>query len=148
MSGCGIYNKYERPNDIPVPLSYRDIPLSERSSDNLAVLSWRTLFTDTCLQNLIDKGLEYNTELSIARLRVEQAEAVLLSSKLAYLPSLSADAEGGLNSIDGVKPGKSYTIAGKASWEIDILEKSPTQNGKPVPSWRKQGLMNLPYRPS
>lgn len=44
------------------------------------------LFTDPQLQQLIDIGIRNNTDLNIARLRVEEAEALLLSSKLAYRP--------------------------------------------------------------
>lgn len=124
MCSCGIYNKYERPNDIAVPLTYRDVPAGKRSSESMASLSWQQLFTDTCLQNLIREGIAHNTELNVARQRIEQSEAVLLSSKLSYLPSLSAEAEGALNSFDASKASKTYTLAGLASWEVDIFGKA------------------------
>ena len=124
LCSCGIYNKYERPEGIDVPLSYRDIPADRRSSESIASLPWQEFFTDTCLQNLIRKGIEYNTELNVARLRIEQSEAVLLSSKLAYLPSLSAGAEGNLSSLDGSKASRTYNLAASASWEIDLFGKA------------------------
>lgn len=50
---------------------------------SLADFSWKELFTDTVLQQLIEKGIANNTDLNIARLKVREAEALLTSSKLA-----------------------------------------------------------------
>ena len=36
-------------------------------------MSWREMFTDRELQSLIEAGLEQNTDLNVARLRVEAA---------------------------------------------------------------------------
>ena len=52
-------------------------------------LHWSELFTDTRLQSLIRRGLENNNDLNVARLKVVEAEATLMSSRLAYLPSVS-----------------------------------------------------------
>ena len=53
-------------------------------------MSWREVFTDPQLQTLIEHGLANNTDYRSAQLRVEEAEAALLSAKLAScLPSLS-----------------------------------------------------------
>ena len=43
---------------------------------SIAALSWREIFTDSQLQQLIDTGLKNNTDLNIARLKVKEAEAV------------------------------------------------------------------------
>lgn len=47
------------------------------------------LFTDPHLQALIGQGLQNNTDYQSAQLRVEEAEATLLSAKLAFLPSFA-----------------------------------------------------------
>ena len=76
---------------------------------------------DTYLQSLIETGLTNNTDLQTAYLRVQEAEAVLLNSKLSYLPSVSLSPEGTLSSFNGAKPSKIYSLAASASWEIDIF---------------------------
>lgn len=91
MAGCGIYKPYSRP-EVETDGLYRDIPTEDTVT--LASLSWRELFTDPQLQTLIETGLEQNTYLRIARLRVEEAEAVLRNARLSYLPSVSLTPEG------------------------------------------------------
>jgi outer membrane protein TolC len=39
------------------------------------------MFTDPKLQSLIETGLERNADLNVARLRVEAAEAVLMTAR-------------------------------------------------------------------
>ncbi len=120
LGGCSIYKPYSRP-EINTEGLYRDVEPTDSAS--IATVAWDKLFTDTCLQALIKEGLAQNTDLRIARTRVEAAEAVLLGARLSYLPSLSLNADGGLSSIDGGKPAKTYNLAGSASWEIDLFGK-------------------------
>lgn len=119
MAGCGIYKPYSRP-EIETEGLYRDIPAEDTVT--IASLSWRELFTDTYLQNLIEKALEQNTDLRIAQLRVKEAEAVLQNARLSYLPSVSLNPEGGISRYDGATA-KTYNIRASASWEIDIFGK-------------------------
>ena len=88
---------------------------------SIASLPWTELFTDPMLQSLIREGLANNTDLGIARWRVEEAKATLFSSRLAYLPSLSLNPQGQLSSYDGSKATKTYNIAATAEWEVDIF---------------------------
>lgn len=115
----GIYKPYSRP-EVETDGLYREIPTEDTVT--IASLSWRELFTDEHLQTLIEKGLEQNTDLHIARLRVEEAEAVLKNARLSYLPSVSLSPEGGINRYDGVTA-KTYNLGASASWEIDIFGK-------------------------
>lgn len=119
MAGCGIYKPYSRP-EVETDGLYRDIPTEDTVT--LASLSWRELFTDPQLQTLIETGLEQNTDLRIARLRVEEAEAVLQNACLSYLPSVSLTPEGGVSRHDGTTA-KNYNLGASASWEIDIFGK-------------------------
>ena len=54
---------------------------------------------------------------------VEEAEALLLSSKLAYLPSVSLTPQGTMSSAGGTKTSKTYNLAASADWELDIFGK-------------------------
>jgi len=120
LSSCGIYTNYHRSETLPVDSLYRDTPITEDTL-SLATLSWRELFTDPCLTGWIELGLEKNTDLQTARLKVEQAEATLLSSKLAFLPSLFLTPQGSLSSFDGGKTSKNYSLEASAEWELDIF---------------------------
>lgn len=120
LTGCGIYKPYSRPEVVSDGL-YRDA-VSEDSL-SLASLAWHELFTDESLRNLIQQGLEQNTDLRIAHTRVKAAEATLMNARLSYLPAVSLSPEGGLSSLDGAKAGKTYNLAASASWEIDIFGK-------------------------
>ena len=97
-----------------------------RTSDHtpLGTMPWRQLFQDAHLQRLIECGLEKNTDLLVALLRVDQAKAQLKAAKLAFLPSLSLSPQGTLTSVDGNKPTKTYELPVEASWEIDIFGKT------------------------
>ena len=121
VSSCGIYTQYKRP-EVNTENLYR---VEETQSDSVSIadLSWDELFTDTDLQSLIQEGLQSNTDLNIARLKVKEAQATLMSSKLAYLPSLQLSPEGTLSSFDGAKPSKTYNLGTSASWEIDVFGK-------------------------
>ncbi len=121
VSSCGVYKTYTRPEVETDGLFGESIAAEETSS--IASLRWQELFTDPYLQSLIEQGLENNTDLRIAYLRVTEAEATLQSSRLAYLPSVSLTPQGTLSSFDGQKTTKSYQLNASASWELDIFGK-------------------------
>lgn len=121
LAGCHIYKPYSRPDVQTDGLYGQDVPANDTSS--IASLPWTELFTDVQLQPLIREGLANNTDLGIARLRVKEAEATLLSSRLAYLPSLFLNPQGQLSSYDGAKTDKTYHIAASAGWEVDLFGK-------------------------
>lgn len=119
LAGCGIYKPYSRP-EVETEGLYRDVPAEDTVT--IASLSWRELFTDEHLQTLIETGLRQNTDLRIARLRTEAAEATLLNARLSYLPSVSLNPEGGISRYDG-ETSKTYNLGASASWELDIFGK-------------------------
>ena len=123
LSSCEVYKRYERPTDLDFQLTYRDIPMKERRSSSFGQMSWQKLFKDPYLQSLIEIGLTNNTELRTAHLRIQEAEAVLLNSKVSYLPSIYLSPEGTLSSFDNSKATKTYSLSASASWEIDIFGK-------------------------
>ncbi|MDY4043154.1 MAG: efflux transporter outer membrane subunit [Marinifilaceae bacterium] len=118
---CGVYKKYERPAINNLDSLY--INTSSGDTNSLATLSWRELFQDPLLQQLIETGIHNNTDLQVARLKITEAEALLKSSKLAYLPSVSLNPQGTINATENQSPTKTYDLAVSADWEIDIFGK-------------------------
>lgn len=123
LTSCHIYRAYERPESVNVSDSLYRQPVAGEDTVSLASLSWKELFTDPQLQQLIETGLNNNTDLSIARLKVKEAEALLMTSRLSYLPSVSLTPQGTLTSADGSKASKTYNLAASADWEIDLFGK-------------------------
>ena len=93
LSSCGIYTKYKPVTEVPINLYGEEVVVTD-TLDNMGNLSWREVFTDPQLQTLIEKGLQNNTDLQSAQWRVKEAEATLLSAKLAYLPSFALSPQG------------------------------------------------------
>lgn len=119
LSSCGIYNKYKAAEEVPEGLYGEGINATDTAS--FGDLSWREVFTDPYLQTLIDSALVRNTDMRTAHLKVQEAEASLLTARLSYLPSLNLVPEGSLSKgTDGFK----YTLPLAASWEIDIFGKN------------------------
>ena len=118
LTGCGTYSRYHRP-DLSMENLYSTLP-ADADTTTLASLSWREMFTDPKLQSLIETGLDRNTDLNVARLRVEAAASALLTAKLSYLPSLGLNAEGNAGKHDGATA-KTYNAGATASWELDIF---------------------------
>ena len=98
-------------------------PVATEDSLNrgLGGMDWRELFTDPHLQALIGQGLQNNTDYQSAQLRVEEAEATLLSAKLAFLPSFALAPQGTVSSFDSHKATQTYSLPVTASWELDIF---------------------------
>lgn len=121
LCSCGIYKKYERPAVNTTNLYGKEAVLSDTVS--IGQLHWSELFTDPQLRRLIEDGLKRNTDLRIAYLKVQEAQAALQSSRLAYLPSVSLEPQGSASSFDRQKATQTYRFAVTAGWEIDLFGK-------------------------
>ena len=121
MTGCSIYKPYSRP-EVQTEGLYRDLE-ETKDTASIATLGWRNLFSDKNLQALIEKGLERNTNLRVAHIRVKAAEAVLMNARLSYLPSVVLAPDGSISGTEGAKAIKTYNLAASASWEIDLFGK-------------------------
>ena len=121
MSSCGIYKSYERPEDIKTDGLYGQGIEETSDSLGLAALPWRSLFTDPALQTLIETGLEQNTDMRSAELRIEESEAALLAAKLSFLPNLAFAPQGNLSGVDWKSGSKTYTLPLSASWQVDLF---------------------------
>jgi NodT family efflux transporter outer membrane factor (OMF) lipoprotein len=80
-------------------------------------------YSPTELQALIQKGLENNTDLLSASLKVKQAEAMLTSARLSFLPSFALTPQGTVSSFDHAKATQTYQLPVSASWEVDLFGK-------------------------
>lgn len=122
LSSCHIYRNYQRPENLPTDSLFRDMD-NPSVSDSLSLgdLPWQEVFQDTLLQHYIQYGLEHNTDMQTALLRVDQAKAQLTAAKLAFLPSLTLSPQGTLTSTAGSKTVKTYELPVQASWEIDLF---------------------------
>lgn len=122
LSSCHIYRNYQRPENLPTDSLFRDMD-NPSVSDSLSLgdLPWQEVFQDTLLQHYIRYGLEHNTDMQTALLRVDQAKAQLTAAKLSFLPSLTLSPQGTLTSTAGSKTVKTYELPVQASWEIELF---------------------------
>lgn len=122
LTGCGLYNKYEKTVQDPAdPFGTTQDVTSATSETSIADMSWREFFTDSQLQQLIEQALANNTDLNSARINIEKSQISLRTKKLAFLPSLYFSPQGSLSSFDGAKATKSYTLPLDISWDIDVF---------------------------
>ena len=118
FTACGLYTAYRRPDTPFVDSLYMQADSVVGREHSLAALSWQELFTDPMLQGLIRKGLENNTDLRVARLRVAEAEAALDAARKSLFPSVTAGASAGWS---GDPSRFSYSAAPSFAWEADIF---------------------------
>lgn len=119
FASCGTY---QRPAEIKTDGLYGEM-LTEQDTASLAALSWRELYTDASLQQLIETALTRNTDLRIQEWAIEQAETSHKASKLAFLPSLSFTPTGGYQYSNNMlsNTGWSYSVPVALSWEVDVF---------------------------
>ena len=125
LSSCHIYKSYDRPEDIEISGLYRDTVAGGDTlvsdTTNFGNLPWREVFTDSQLQTLIEQGLANNTDLQTAILKVKEAQAALMTSRLAYAPMLALSPQGTISSFDKSAATKTYSLPVTASWELDLF---------------------------
>ena len=124
LCGCGIYNKYSRPEGIDTTAENVFRGEAAEMSDsvrNFGATEWREVFTDESLQRLIDSALVRNTDLRVARLRVDEAEASLKAARLSYVPSFAFAPNGAVGSFDNSKAAWTYSVPVTASWQVDVF---------------------------
>lgn len=114
LNACSLYKKYERELVAEQDL-FGEINLAD--SNSLATLPWKEVFTDPCLQELIDTALSRNSDLLSAQHNVQEAMQRLKVARLGYLPSLNVGAQANWSSLSA----PSWSIAGTASWQIDLF---------------------------
>jgi len=128
FASCKVNQTYQRPN-LKAAQLYRDSLNTDTTS--IAGLHWRSLFSDTTLQNLIQEGINNNLDLKTAILKIAESQATLIASKAAYFPSLDAgvqatkakSSQAALNFPAGTGIDlntTTYQASLTASWEVNI----------------------------
>ena len=120
VCSCSVYETFKSPEPKTANLCGEN-RTTQDSQGNLP--AWKEVFADSLLQQLIEKGLTANTDLQVARLNIEQAEARLLASKLAYLPSFAVIPEGSISKGKDGETVKSYSLPLTMQWEADVSGK-------------------------
>jgi len=125
MSSCQLYKNYERPADIITDGIYGDM---QTAGDNsLGDLKWRDIFTDPKLQALIERGLQQNTDMKNAELRINEADYALQCAKLAYIPSLYFNPSGTVSKAwdpygrNDYSASKTYSLPVQMSWQVGSI---------------------------
>ncbi|MGL4401892.1 MAG: efflux transporter outer membrane subunit [Luteolibacter sp.] len=113
--------------DLQVPASFRGDTAPHGSS--FGEKSWRKVFSDPTLKQLIDRALKNNPDLVAATFRIEEARARAGTARASWFPTLdgstSAAASGRSRNTDGISSGidrtsESYDLTGLLSWELDL----------------------------
>jgi multidrug efflux system outer membrane protein len=133
LSACKVGKDYQRPS-VQLPKQFGSTAYADTSS--IANIEWKNFFTDTTLQNLIDKGIKYNYDLQIAIKRIDIAQQQVKQAKLAWLPQLDLNITGQYNrpsdnslnglstsSFLGAKHVEYYNASVGLSWELDTWGK-------------------------
>jgi multidrug efflux system outer membrane protein len=127
LASC-VTKKYERPAVVTDDL-YRDGETADTTS--IATLPWETMFSDATLRSLIEQGLKQNLDFKQAIERTRIAEATLVQSRAAFLPSVTGDlsvtdakqSTASLNFPPGININtqtQTYRAQLGSSWEADI----------------------------
>ncbi len=92
LSGCSMAPKYVQP-DLPVPASWPvgDAYLAQNEAA-LPVMSYREVFADPRLVQVIEQALANNRNLRVAAANIEAARAQFRIQRAAQLPQISAQA--------------------------------------------------------
>ncbi len=122
LSSCGIYKKYE-----PVVDTRQEIPTEENKG--FGEMKWKDVFTDPQLQTLIEKALQNNSDLQKSHLAVQQMEASLKASKLAYLPAIGFNPSATFSGVESTTT-DDYMIPVALDWQIDIFGRATTAKRK------------------
>lgn len=127
LSGCSLAPRYVRPA-APVPPSWPagDAYLRQQESA-LPAVSYRDIFLDERLRQLIELALANNRDLRVAAANVAAARARVRVTRADRFPQidLSASADyrsGGSSSGSGARNSESYSIQGGiSSFELDLF---------------------------
>lgn len=124
LAGCKLGKHYTRPElELPETLGGR----TAGDSASIADRSWEELYTDTLLQGLIRKTLEYNKDMLMAAARVKELAALKRIDVANMFPSVSlrvyAERERENYGGNNYKNDDEFDLKGLVSWELDLWGK-------------------------
>ena len=118
LSGCNLYKKYE--SEVAVRENIMGDIVDAQDSLSIGNLSWRDVFKDPLLQQLIETAWANNINMRTAQLTIEQAQNEVMSAKWGYAPTLSFIPNVGY-SYQGQAHSYSVQLPVKASWQLGIF---------------------------
>ena len=126
-AACALGPNYQRPKES-IPAVYRFGTAT--AADAFADQGWWQVYQDPTLQSLIREALDNNLDVRIAAARIDQARALLGSTRLQQLPQVSASAEAlrtrtsRYELIPGAPAiGNVFSADGSLSYEVDFWGK-------------------------
>jgi len=134
LQSCFVAKDYKQPELLETQNLYRTDNLPADSL-SMANVSWKTLFTDSYLNQYIDEGLQNNMDVRIAIQQIVAAEAYLKQGKAGYFPTLNGSVsasrayisgngqQGSLLNTLGSDHIDQFELSGALTWEADIWGK-------------------------
>ncbi|MDO5446259.1 MAG: TolC family protein [Prevotellaceae bacterium] len=98
------------------------VTTNESNATSIGTLAWSDFFTDAKLQALIEKALVNNTSLKDARMKIQEAETTLASTKLEVFPTVALAPQAGYTRFDGIEL-KTYNIPLNVNWEPSLFSR-------------------------
>ena len=90
LAGCAVGPNYHRPT-VVVPAAFLYEPAQAAAAANV---DWWTQFNDPVLDQLIRDGLANNKSIKIAAANVEQASAIVTSTRAPLFPQVNYQGRG------------------------------------------------------
>lgn len=125
FASCKIGKSYVRPDlDLPVSLTKE-----EEKMDSLSVAdySWEQIYTDSLLQKLIRKMLDYNKDLLMAHATIKELAALKRIDFANMFPQVGlrvyAERERDNYGGDSYGMGDQFDLKGTIAWELDLWGK-------------------------
>ena len=118
LPGCNLYKKYE--SEAAVRENVMGDVLNPQDTLSIGDLSWRDVFKDPLLQQLIETALVNNTNMRTAQLTIEQAQNEVMSAKWGYAPTL-AFAPNATYMHQGGAGSYNVQLPVRASWQLGIF---------------------------
>ncbi|HWU68313.1 MAG TPA: efflux transporter outer membrane subunit [Stenotrophobium sp.] len=133
LAACAMGPDYVKPS-APTPAGYKQAGdwLHAQPQDSIARGPWWQAFKDPLLDQLEQQVDISNQTLAQAEAQYRQAQALVLSARAGYLPTLSAGASatrshsgsgspsGSSGSATGGRSGDNFSLSLDASWEPDL----------------------------
>lgn len=123
LPGCNLYKKYVSVGTVRENVMGDVVDAQDTLS--MGDLSWRDVFKDPILQQLIETALVNNTDVRTAQLSIEQAQNEVMSAKWGYAPTLSF-APNVTYGYQGHAHSYNVQLPVKASWQLGIFGQTRT----------------------
>ncbi|WP_231865894.1 TolC family protein [Legionella fallonii] len=89
LTGCLLNNTYHKPEvEVANQWTVADRNISNNDEKNIPYLAWWRGFNDPTLNELIEKGLQYNNSLNMSRNHIKAAEGELKKIRYQWIPTV------------------------------------------------------------